>query len=60
LSACHHKLIKVKTPPNGVQLISQIRHLSPAFDELLHYIDVVFFAWFKPFAIVQNKPVVLW
>jgi hypothetical protein len=50
----------METPPNSVQLISQIRHLSPAFDEFQHYVDAVFFAWVKTFALVENKPVVLW
>jgi hypothetical protein len=59
LSACHHKLIKMEAPPNSVQLISQIRLLSSAFDEFPHYLDVVFFAWFKTIAIVKNKPIVL-
>jgi hypothetical protein len=49
----------METPPNSVQPVFQIRHLSPALEELLHYIDIVFFAWFKTFAIVENKPVVL-
>jgi hypothetical protein len=48
------------TPPNSVQPLSQIRHVYPAFDELLHYIDVVLVAWFKTFAIVENKLVILW
>jgi hypothetical protein len=60
LSARHHKLIKMGTPPNSVQPLSQIRHVYPAFDELLHYIDVVLVAWFKTFAIVENKLVILW
>jgi hypothetical protein len=60
LSACDHKLIKMETPPNSVQPISQIRHLFPAFDELVYYIDIVFFARIKAFATVENKPVVLW
>jgi hypothetical protein len=49
----------METPPNSVQLIFQIRHQSPTSDEVLHCIDVVFFAWFKTFAIVENKFVVL-
>jgi hypothetical protein len=48
------------TPPNSVQPLLQIRHVSPAFNELPYYIDIVFFACFKTFAIVENKPVVLW
>ena len=49
----------METQPNSVQLIFE-RHLSPTFDELLHYVDVAYVACFETFTIVENKPLVLW
>jgi hypothetical protein len=46
-------------PPNSVQLIFQIGLCSPTINEILDYFEVVFFPWFKAFAIVENKLVVL-
>jgi hypothetical protein len=49
----------METPPNSVQLMFQTRYQCLASDEVPHSIDVVFFAWFKPIAIVENQFVVL-
>jgi hypothetical protein len=46
-------------PPNSVQLIFQTGHLSPTINETSDYFEVDFFSWFKTFAIVEDKLVVL-
>jgi hypothetical protein len=50
----------METPPHSMQPLPQFRHVYPALDTLLHYIDLVFVARFKTFAIVKKNLVVLW
>jgi hypothetical protein len=54
-------LVSKSPPAQGTSKPSfQIRHCSPTVNEISDYIEVVFFRWFKPFAVVENKPVILW
>jgi predicted ATP-grasp superfamily ATP-dependent carboligase len=49
----------MEAPPDSVQLVFQIRLCSPLVNEISDCFEVVFRPWFKTFAIVENKPIVL-
>jgi hypothetical protein len=51
-------MVEIESLLNSMQLMFQSRHVPPTVDEISDYFEVVFFPWFKTFA-VMNKLVVL-
>jgi hypothetical protein len=52
-------MVEIEPLPNGMQLMFRSRHVPPTINEISDYFKVVFVPWFKTFAVVENKPVIL-
>jgi hypothetical protein len=52
-------MVKIESLPDSMQLVFRGSHVLPTVNEISDYFEVVFFSWFKTFAIMENKLVVL-